>query len=146
MKPEMLPLAKKEVKTTPTSRETRYTFPDGSMIIQSVDGGTTSCGTGYCNFTNMTVKETRWYCEGRFQADFTLVNGGDDYISRVYDAQVWSAGSISDVSLNLTKAWEDLNGPAEAVLRWVAYNGVTSTTYILKLKVGGNNYWDECNY
>ncbi|MFC4766862.1 hypothetical protein [Effusibacillus consociatus] len=146
MKPELLEQAKKEVNITPTSRETKYTFPDGSAIIQSISGGTVSCGTGYCVYTNMKVSEQRWYVGGSFKADFTILNGSNDYISKVYDASIWSFGTVSSDTLTLDKSQEDLSGPAQATLRWVGYNGVTSATFILRLKVGGNNYWDEANY
>ncbi|MFC4767571.1 hypothetical protein [Effusibacillus consociatus] len=58
-KPENIEKVSKALAIKGAGRK-KVTFRDGSFVIQSVSGGTVSCGTGYCNYTDATVERTAW--------------------------------------------------------------------------------------
>lgn len=97
---------------TLTGYNTIYHFADGSILVSSAEvydklvaaskmrgtgitGGTISSGTGYTNGKNRTVYyENPGVCKISFKADYGLVNGGFDSISKAYNHSVcgWSWG------------------------------------------------------
>lgn len=130
----------------------RYEFPDGSFIetkleivnddsisTYDVTGGSTSSGSGYVNRTGVKISASKgallvW----GFYADFTHVQSGYDQISRVYGEFVMGGGNVSSLTLQLVKAKEDSNGPAQA-----KFSAQTSTsgTLLLYLNVGSDSAW-----
>ncbi|MFC4768276.1 hypothetical protein [Effusibacillus consociatus] len=127
----------------------KFTFKDGSAVIESVDTskGTVSCGTGYCNYKGVQVKQSTVFMSAYFYADFTIINGGDDYISKVYDYYIGTWGNYEFVSFGIIKQQEAWGEAAQAELRWKTDEGGYNTeTNWLKLYVGGNDYWSSANY
>lgn len=151
-----------------------YTFEDGSKItsgitvldeekvepkedtnlIQPLGSGTVdvthqASGTGYTNITAYV-----WYSDAMFNASFhakfTLVNGGYDYISSVYDPNVTTFGyTWSQSHFGIDKSHENSTGRAKASLRGQLYlfgTGVYSTTAYLNLYVGKNSYSSTSGY
>ena len=116
----------------------------GNLISTlGVDPGTKTSGSGYANYKKAKVYYNTGIANAYFYADFTLVNGGYDYIDRVYDHKVTAfGGSASEISLTLTKAKENANGKASAKLdfNYINFNTTASTTCWLKLTVGGDSY------
>ena len=140
----------------------RYDFPDGSFIetkleivkddfISNYDitEGSTSSGTGYVNRTGVKITASKGALLGMgFFADFTHVQSGYDQISRVYDQWVKViGGNASSVTLQIVKANEDSNGPAQAKLtaqvNWLGIG--TSGTEWLYLNVGSDSAWSSEN-
>jgi hypothetical protein len=83
-----------------------------------------------------------------FYADFVLVNGGDDYISKVYDYAIAMVGTYSLTSFGINKAREDISGPAYATLEWegTTLENLFTTTFRLRLYVGNDGYYSLANY
>ncbi|WP_194540520.1 hypothetical protein [Paenibacillus sp. JZ16] len=143
------------------------TFPDGSIAISGVDlstaevstdiivtpydldPGSISSGSGYTSYRGAKVYKNTAFIGAQFYADFTQVNGGMSYISRVYDEKVHAltlGGSIGDVSLQLVRDRENLNYDAEAKLSFVANAWAGGTNCYLKLVVGKGTYSTPYSY
>lgn len=135
------------------------TFPDGSISVSGMDlstveessvitpydldPGDISSGSGYTSYRGAKVYRNTGVLNASFYADFTQVNGGMSYITRVYDERVFAiGGSVSEISLNLVKSREDLNYPAEAKLSFIVtiYPGGAGANAWLKLQVGNGHY------
>ncbi|MEC0168153.1 hypothetical protein [Paenibacillus graminis] len=145
----------------------RTVFPDGSVIISTVDttnatvevvepkenniepggmttmgsptGGWTESGSGYKKFYNTTVYEESTLVQARFQADYVLVNGSYDYISRVSDGFAKGIGGYC-TGQNLFiigTGYQTYDSPARATLAftYVGINGTWSTDFKLQLYV-----------
>lgn len=139
----------------------RYEFPDGSVIevgikfpegfeldnierAGSISGGTSSSGTGYSSIKGAEIYRYAGMYSLGFYADFTLVNGGYDYISNVYSPWTKSAASnITYPELLIYSKNESISGPARAELRaQVDYLGIVgSETVWVTLNVGNNQAW-----
>lgn len=127
------------------TEETRAVYPDGSISTRSISDGTTSCGTGYCNFKGRKISATNGAVKASFLADYSIVNGSYDTISRAYDYLITGVGSLANINLSLVKGTEDLSGPAEADLRFTGTVGVYTTTFFVKLQVGNDSATDSSN-
>lgn len=137
-------------------------YKDGSIVVTSIDyedveevtenelitpfgvsPGTITSGTGYKNFKKAKVYYSNGLGNAYFYADFTIVQGGNDYISQVYDYSLKTlGGTASEVSLKINRAKETLDYRAEAKLSFIytAFNNAGSTTCWLKLNVGRDSY------
>ncbi|MED2743063.1 hypothetical protein [Brevibacillus porteri] len=122
---------------------TMFTYPDGSITITSVSGGTSTCGTGYCNYKGRKVLETDFTQSGEFKANYTTVQDDDDYISKVYDYVIVAGNdSYSDAELSIDTKYESYGDPAYAYLRWQA----SGYTHYVKLYVGDDIAWSEAEF
>ncbi|WP_098748468.1 DUF5626 family protein [Paenibacillus sp. EZ-K15] len=134
-------------------------FQDGSISVSAMDlstaevsdvitpydldPGNISSGSGYTNYRGARIYKNEIVLFAQFYADFTTVNQGMSYITRVYDGDVNGVGgTISDVSLNVIQYKEDLNYPAEAKLSFIVsgWGGWGGGTCWLKLQVGNSHY------
>lgn len=84
-----------------------------------------------------------------FFADYTFVQGGDDYISKVYDGYgKVIGGSMELPELSIKQKSENVSGPAEAEIKtqinYVANTGYSETAW-LKLHVGYDSAWTSNN-
>lgn len=141
----------------------RYVFADGSVIEKkmeilskkvlvkkgAISGGDTSSGTGYFCVKKAKISTRKGLVGMGFFADYCSVNGGNDYISSVYDEWIKViGGSSSTPSLKIVKKKENLNGPAKAKLTaQVSYVGdiAGSGTEWLYLCVGDDRAWTTEN-
>ncbi|MBB5833032.1 DUF4148 domain-containing protein [Brachybacterium aquaticum] len=139
----------------PGFESTIYVYEDGSRTksdletgAESVDGittrGITGCTTstfsGGSSMSDCKVKVSTILYVGQFNANYTLVNGGNSYISKAYN---WGcAGFGCNIEkTGIVKKTADLNGPAKAEMRvQVGGLGATTTGYI-QLFVRGSSAW-----
>lgn len=122
---------------------TMFTYPDGSVTITSISGGTSSCGTGYCNYKGRKILETDFTQSGEFKANYTIVQDDDDYISKVYDYLIVSGqDNYSDAVLKIEDKYEAYSDPAYAYLRWQA----SGYTHYVKLYVGNDKAWSTSDF
>lgn len=146
----------------------KFVYPDGSICVStmvvpkydnqsnddqtispmSVGGGTWVSGTGYRICYGAYVSESYGIISGSFYADFTLIDGGYDYISNAYDYDIFvAAATITDVSMQITRPTETALNKAEAKLQWTwtLYGGSGSAIAWVKLNVGQNSYSSSHN-
>lgn len=130
----------------------KETYADGSILIKgmedvpvrtlrSLSGGETSSGSGYQNVKGKKVYVYGGTINAQFYADYTLVNNGYDYISKVYNKKVVGVGMVaSNVDLGITQTKENGNGPAEATLDFeiTSIGGWAGGNGYLKLFVGND--------
>ncbi|MER7521346.1 MULTISPECIES: hypothetical protein [unclassified Streptomyces] len=160
-----------EKTTEENGVETISTFKDGSIAVTTleptiveftekapttggfstfaVSPGTVTSGSGYKNFKKAKAYVYTGIANAHFYADFTIVQGGNDYISRVYDYKIVGIGGTASYdNLKITRKTENLNGKASAKLdfTWVAFNGATSSTCWIKLFVGKDSYSTDYSY
>lgn len=157
-----------EIQVSPEETVQVLTFPDGSKYvsaidlnpssetesgsdfgIQSIGGGSISCGSGYCNHKNVLVYKETFLVDSYFEADYTIVNGGYDYISNVDNEHTKVlGGTVTNIRFGVKKTREDGNGYAYADYRFdVAWwGGFASSTHTLQLRVGNNKAWTYDNY
>ncbi|MEK3823859.1 MULTISPECIES: hypothetical protein [Paenibacillus] len=151
----------------------RIVFPDGSVIQSTfdataatlevvkptakpdmitpmiVDNGTgwVVSGSGYKKYYNALVKEETVFVKAKFYADYVLVNGGYDYISKVFDGFVdVAAGYASNqVQPYIVQQYQTYDSPAKATFSftYVKYNGNFSTDYKLQLYVINDSPWSS---
>lgn len=115
----------------------------------AVSPGTVTGGSGYKNFKKAKVYYNSGIANAHFYANFTIVFGGNDYISNVYDQKVTAiGGSASDISLKRTRAKETLDNKASAKLsfNFTNFNNTGSTTAWLKLFVGKDSYSESHSF
>lgn len=136
-----------------------YTFEDGSKVVVSVTEEktqreeavfgitSTSCGTGYCNFTSYKVQKETPVANVSFRADFTLVYGHQyaDIITDAWDESASVIGGKISVypSVRISRGTEVVGGSkAEAKLTFTYenFNGTGSTDVELRLYVGRDTY------
>jgi len=141
----------------------KYVYPDGSIKVVSiitptndgdvsiqgvVSGGTWISGSGYRTCIGAYVSFNYGIHKASFYADFTLVDNGYDYISGAYNPQAGIiGGTVSDMTLTITRASETAYQPAEARLQYVAtlFGGWASNITWLSLSVGNNTYSSDNN-
>ncbi|NOJ72136.1 hypothetical protein [Paenibacillus alvei] len=144
--------------------QTKTTFPDGSVTIVSVtthdpssstseiitplgiSGGTSSCGSGYCTYFGVKVYGGNGVISANFLADYTLVNGGPDYIDKVYQGSAKAqVGTTSDLKEpTILRAMETDYQSASANMSWTYSAPVTgNATQYLILNVGNNSATSE---
>ncbi|MDJ0333526.1 hypothetical protein [Planococcus sp. S3-L1] len=136
-------------------------YKDGSIIVSSVDygtvefsdnnlisplgitPGTATSGSGYKTFKKAKVYYNGGVANAYFYANFTIVQGGNDYISNAYDPKVTAiGGSASDITLGVTRSKETLDNKASAKLsfNFTNFNNTGSVNGWLKLNVGKDSY------
>lgn len=159
------PVSVSEIEVRKDVVETIATYNDGSIVVSgfepditeevavvspfAVDPGTVTGGSGYTNHKGAKVYVYVGVANAHFYSDFTLVNGGNDYISSVYDYKIVGIGGAATYNnLAITKKTESLDGKASAKLdfTWIAFNGSTSATCWLRLNVGGDTYGSTYSY
>ncbi|SDZ25109.1 hypothetical protein [Thermoactinomyces sp. DSM 45892] len=142
-------------------------YPDGSVTMQSesggtskeikpltkpsigpnsITGGTSTTGSGYVAYENRLVSYWSGFTASSFRVDYTVVNGGNDYIDRVHSWDISAVGSVSGVSLQVERERE--NGskkPAYAQLRFVV-DKIISSTFYHQVFVGKDKAWDTANW
>lgn len=105
-----------------------------------------SCGSGYCTYYEVLIDGTSGVQSAEFYADFTFVQGGADYISKVYDDRVMViGGTYQNKSLSIMRQKEDLyyNRPAYAALTWDTISVGCGCSSYLKLFVEDDNYYSD---
>lgn len=127
---------------TPVTSITRTVFPDGSVSVQTVSPGSgTVCGTGYCDYQNTKVSKSTGIVNASFLANFTVVNGGYDYISTVWNQQVTTIlSTYSGLSLSITRPSASYSYSAQASMTWLYISAVGATNQHLNLDVKDGNY------
>ncbi|MGW8428220.1 hypothetical protein ACWGJQ_22485 [Peribacillus simplex] len=155
-----------KMKDTPTETKidkntTKYTFPDGSVSIQTISGGikeevskpeggmttkgtigggTHTSGSGYHTVTGARVSGSVILAGASYKIDYTFIQGGYDKISRVYSRNITvpgPGGNYEVESWGVKKATETVGGKAYAVLRFKASNDkLGATTFYLNTYVG----------
>lgn len=145
----------------------RTVFPDGSVTVQSefggtmeevkpstnssfgpdsISGGTSTTGSGYVSYKNRLVSYKSGVTASSFRVDYTNVNGGYDSIDKVHSWDITSVGSVSQVSLQISRKTEQgSTSPAYAQLRFLLFYGATST-YYHQVFVGKDTAWDTANW
>lgn len=119
----------------------------GMITPMSVDNGTgwVESGSGYKKYYNALVKEETVFVHAKFYADYVLVNGGYDYISKVYDGFVnVSAGyANNEVQPQIVQQYQTYDAPAKATFSftYVKLNGNFSSDYKLQLYVSNDSPW-----
>jgi len=152
-------LSHRQVKLSAPNTNTNMTMvTSNSTLSPSVSntsgsgtsGGTESGGSGYANFYGVKVYAS--YADvayAYFYSDFTVVEGGQSYITQAYQDSVnTSVGySLSSKSLSVIQKYEDVGTgqPAQAQMNFdvVAYKGLGNYQYQLTLNVGSSTYWVE---
>jgi len=163
------PVSTYEITKENDAVETISTFADGSIVVSTieptivevvpasevnvnplaVDPGTITSGSGYKSFKKAKAYVYSGIANAHFYADFTIVNGGNDYITRVYDYKIVGIGGGATYDdLRIVRPTENLSGKASAKLdfTYVAFNGAGSTTCWLKLFVGNDSYSTDYSY
>lgn len=129
------------------------TSGSGTGLIQPMDvhigTGTVTSGSGYRAYKHVQVRKSIGIADAHFYADFTLVQGGMDFIQRVYDYKlVGQGGSANFNSLRIVRAKEtqDYKASAKLDFTFVLVNGAGSTSCWLKLFVGKDTYSSAYSY
>lgn len=139
------------VKNTNRVIENVSVYQDGSISVTSVEpvveeiigndfitpfgigGGSSNSGSGYVNNKNKKVYYNTGIINAYFFANYTFVNGGNDYISSAYDPKVVvTFGTHSGMSLKLVRKNETLDNKATAKL---------SFDYKMFANQAGGNAW-----
>lgn len=124
-------------------------IPTNIITPFAVDPGTVTGGSGYKNFQKAKAYVYAGVANAHFYANFTLVQGGYDKISNVYDYKIVGVGGTASYdNLKITRATETSSNKASAKLdfTWNAFNGASSTTCWLKLNVGKDTYGTTYSY
>lgn len=137
---------------------TKTVYPDGSVSVvsitvpsksngsgdivtpQDVGGGSSSCGSGYCNTYGAKVDGGNGVVTASFLADYSIVNGGYDSILKVYQPSVKVYfGSYENVSgPNILRAQETQYQSARAYMSWTYKSSAGSATQYLNLDIRNN--------
>lgn len=135
---------------------TTYVYEDGSRMQSSLEEGmeapsgispqsitecTSKSFSGGTNKTNCKVKVSTVTHVGEFRANYTLVNGGNSYISKVYN--FGCAGICTIEKTGIVKKTADLNGAAKAEMRVRVAVGPWGTTGYVQLFVKGGKAWSN---
>lgn len=129
-------------------REIPVVVKPGTVTPYAVTGCSVSSGSGYSNYTGCKIHYRTHVFSYGFYANFTLVQGlYNDQITRAYGQfQEYAVGHTRDSwSLRVLKATETSSGPAHAELAivYTVSPGIGQVTKGVRLKVGGNSYWQE---
>lgn len=143
---------------------TKYVYPDGSIAIQqisggtveqvnepvddgitpfaSIGGGTITGGSGYTVVKGAKVVGSIVIAAASYKVDYQLVNGGNDNIYQAYSRNITVPGPGGNYEVEawgVKKAKEDLNGKAYVSLRFKASNDkLGATTFYLNTYVGSD--------
>ncbi|MCM3702053.1 hypothetical protein [Paenibacillus macerans] len=120
-------------------------YPDGSITINAITGGTATCGSGYCNFKKVKISGGNTFIQVYYYVDYTKVDQGLDYIADAYDEnlQATLGASYSDEKLTIVRAKETLRDPAKVSLKWNFSGGGLKTTQYLHFYLGDDKESDE---
>lgn len=128
---------------------TNGTNGTNTITPYAVNPGTVTGGSGYKNYTKAKAYVYSGIANAHFYANFTLIQGGYDKITNVYDYKIVGVGGTTSYdSLRITRATETSTYKASAKLdfTWVAFNGSSSSTCWLKLNVGRDSYGTTHSY
>lgn len=144
--------------------ETVAVYPDGSISVTgiepnndefrehdnitpfAIEGGSIISGSGYTGYKDRRVYHNTGIINAQFQADYTIVNGGNDFISNVYDEKIMVfLGNHSNTNLKIVRRTETLDNPAQAKLSFDLkyYTGAFSGNVFLQLFVGNNRAYTK---
>lgn len=116
----------------------------GSVTPLSVTGCTSTIGSGYANRSNCFVEHRTVSVLANSRANYTLVQGGYDQITKAWD---WGlqviGGTYSNVSLKISQAKESSGGPAYATLLFdqTMTLDLAKRRVWMRLYVGGDSAW-----
>lgn len=149
---------------------TKSTFPDGSVAIQTISGGTEEevstpkggiitygaigggtsiSGSGYKAVTGAKVTGSVILAAASYKIDYQLVQGGYDKITSVYSRNITVPGPGGDYEVEtwgVKKATETVGGKAYVSLRFKAKNDkLGATTFFLNTYVGNDKATVDSN-
>jgi hypothetical protein len=125
------------MKVTPT-KVTPYDGKNDRITPQDVTPGPgTVCGSGYCNIVDAKVSYDTGVIYAEFLANYSIVNGGYDSISKVYQPKVKVyLGSYSDLQKPvIDRPKETYYQSARASMTWKYTNKVGDAQQYLILNV-----------
>jgi hypothetical protein len=159
-----------EKKVTNGGETTRYTFPDGSVAVSTVEdvpanqsstqdsantikplsisGGSCTSGSGYVSCSNRTVSYQLATYGYSFTATYEEVNGAYDKIDSAGNWNIWTAGgTYANASMRIIHSTESASYNAEARLsaQINLADGTGSLTRSLSLIVGDDSARDQWN-
>lgn len=161
MNPEKIEAVKDQLVVSEEKPVAKYVFGDGSVLVNklelpstspypTLEGGTQSCGSGYCTFQNVKVFRDDGLIKCYYYANYTVLNGAPDYISNVFSYNITvRGGSYSNPSLKILIPEEVEGGyPAQAELfyNWQVTGGLANGLNRLDLYVGHDDYWQAASY
>ena len=127
------------VKTAPAA-----STPNVDGMMRAAGGSISKCSTktfsGGSSQSGCLVKMSTIAYVGQFNANYTLVNGGQSYISSAYNWSCFGFGCTIE-NTGIVKKKADLNGPAKAEMRVRVSAGPIATTGYLQLFVKGPRAW-----
>ncbi|KXG43232.1 hypothetical protein TEPIDINF_000585 [Tepidibacillus infernus] len=127
--------------------EKKIIYPDGSVDITSVSGGTSRTGSGYVNYIGRKVSRLSGGIYASFLADYTNVQYGYDSLDRVYEWYISGVSDISNITLTVAQSKETSSSDAYGYLRFTgSAGGYYTSTFYLKLFVGNDTDWDSGNW
>ena len=152
-KPENQRAIAKDMQVSMDHPVKKHVYADGSVQIDSLSGGTSQCGTGYCSFRGVTVSHDWLGASASFQADYTIVYGtanSDDITNAYYPAVTTYGSTASGVTLSVTRPQEYIGSytnPAEAQLYFQTQvlGGGASASYYVWLHVGQDSAREDNN-
>ncbi|AJH60393.1 hypothetical protein bcere0016_56750 [Bacillus cereus 95/8201] len=142
--------------------EKKTTYLDGSVTLETItggtvekvkatdkqeviSGGTSTTGSGYVNYYGRSVSRLSGSVRSTFKADYSLVKGGYDSLSKVYAPSV--TGLISkNVGLpTIVRGKETSSSNAYGYLEFEGKttSGAAYKSYVHKIFVGGDTAWDS---
>ncbi|EJV74607.1 hypothetical protein [Bacillus cereus] len=144
--------------------EKKTTYLDGSVTLETVtggtvkkvkttdkqeviSGGTSNTGSGYVNYYGRQVSRLSGTVRSTFKADYSLVNGGYDSLSKIYGASVSGLSSKNIAGFNIVKGTENSDSNAYGYLLFEGNPvGGNYSTFYHKIFVGGDTAWDTGNW
>lgn len=158
------PVSSHEVNTE-NGIENINTYQDGSITVSSVtpdivdvdefispmavDPGTIGSGTGYRTYKNAKIHFSNGIATASFYSNFTIIQGGNDFIERISDEKVTVlGGTMSNLTLKMVRKTETLDDKAEAKLEFIynTFNSTAGGNFWMKLTVGGDSYKETNNF
>ncbi|GAA1334479.1 hypothetical protein GCM10028787_32970 [Brachybacterium horti] len=112
----------------------------GGISPQSITQCKTSTFSGGSHLSNCLIKIEVITHTAQFRASYTLVNGGNSYISSAYNWGCVGLGCTIETT-GIVKKTADLNGPAKASMRVRIAAGPFATTGYAQLFVKGAKAW-----
>ncbi|MBY7121161.1 hypothetical protein ILS93_03410 [Bacillus sp. 16GRE42] len=142
--------------------EKKTTYLDGSVTLETItggtvekvkatdkqeviSGGTSTTGSGYVNYYGRSVSRLSGSVRSTFKADYSLVKGGYDSLSKVYGPSVTGLVSKNIGLPTIVKGKEDSGSSAYGYLSFEGNttSGGTFKSYVHKIFVGGDTAWDS---
>ncbi|MEW4219893.1 hypothetical protein [Rossellomorea marisflavi] len=139
-----------EVSIGDPSGDPAVTKEDKSLQAQSVDDGpqkAVSCGSGYCNYTNVNISATTSSYKATATASWSIIQGkyNADKVNNIKDLYVTMyGGTFSDKKYAIPKPIEDVYNEVDAYgyaqFTATQYGNFINATKRLRLYVGRDKY------